>query len=140
MGIVADTSVFILCERQNWKAKDVGVHLARLFSAEQIVIPSVVAAEMVHGIYRAKTPQQLAARKSYVDALLSAYPIVSFEEEPARLAGKIRGEEARLGNTLPLADSFIGAIALDLDYPVLTHNVKDFARIPNVRVIPFVIP
>jgi tRNA(fMet)-specific endonuclease VapC len=123
-----------------WTAKQVGRYLASLFPAEQIFIPSIAAAELVHGIYRAKTQEQFVKRDAYIQLLLASYAIAPFSETSARIAGRIRGEEARIGNTLPLGDSLIAAIALDLDYSLLTNNVKDFARIPGMRVIPFALP
>jgi tRNA(fMet)-specific endonuclease VapC len=140
MGVVVDTCVFTLCERQRWTAIQVGLYLDRLFPAEQIVIPSVVAAELVHGIYRAKTPEQQAKRDGYIKALLASYPVAPFAENAAWLAGRLRGEQAQAGNTLPLADSFIAATALDLNYSVLTHNIKDFVRISGLHAIPFTLP
>ncbi len=95
---------------------------------------------MVDGIYRAKTDIQFRERESFVELLLTSYPVVAFTEETARISGRIRGEQAKLGNTLPLGDSMIAAIALEWDYAVLTHNIKDFTRIPNLRVIPFTLP
>jgi len=140
MGVVADTSVFTVCERQRWTAEQVGHYLVALLPTEQIVIPSVVAAELVHGIYRAKTQEQFAKRDAYIRILLASYAIAPFTESAAWVAGRIRGEQAQIGNALPLADSFIASIALDLSYSILTHNVKDFTRIPGIRVIPFTLP
>jgi tRNA(fMet)-specific endonuclease VapC len=120
--------------------KQVVRYLAELFPTEQIVISSVGAAELVHGIYRAKTREQYLKRDAYVQILLASYAIAPFEENAAWLAGKIRGEQAQIGNTLPLGDSLIAATAMDLNYSVLTHNVKDFVRIPGLRVIPFALP
>jgi tRNA(fMet)-specific endonuclease VapC len=140
MGVVVDTSVFTICERQRWTAIQVGSHIDGLFPAEQIAIPSVVAAALVHGIYRAKTPEQQAKRDRYIKTILVSYTVIPFTENAAWLAGRLRGEQAQIGNTLPIADCFIAATAPDLNYPVLTHNVKDFIRIPGLRVIPFAIP
>jgi len=95
---------------------------------------------MIDGIYRSKTPSEFHDRDKYVQILLASYPIAPFTEKTAWVAGKLRGEQAQIGNTLPLADSLIAAIALELGYAVLTHNVKDFTRIPNLRVIPFTLP
>jgi tRNA(fMet)-specific endonuclease VapC len=115
-------------------------HIADLFHTEPIIIPSIVAAELVHGIYRAQTPKQFVDRERYIEDLLAAYNIASFSGATAWLAGRLRGEQAQLGNTLPLADSFIAATAVELDCDVLTHNVKDFIRIPGLKVIPFSLP
>jgi tRNA(fMet)-specific endonuclease VapC len=139
MGIVEDTSVFTICERQRWAAEQVGQYISELFRSEQIIIPAIVAAELVHGIYRAKTSEQFSKRESYIQSLLASYTIAPFTEETAWLAGRMRGEQAQLGNTLPLADSLIASAALELSCAVLTNNLKDFTRIPNLRVIPFLV-
>jgi tRNA(fMet)-specific endonuclease VapC len=140
MGIVADTTVFTSCERKRWTSTKVGIYLAHLFADQIVVIPAVAAAEMVHGIYRTKTSDQLTKREGFVRAILDSYTIATFTEQTAWIAGKIRGEQAKLGNTLPLADSLIAAAALELNYAVLTLNIKDFARIPGLQVIPFNLP
>src|ERR1700744_4364392 len=85
MGVVVDTSVFTLCERQHWTAIRVGLYIDSLFPAEQIAIPSVVAAELVHGIYRAKTPEQQAKRDAYIKTLLTSYTVAPFAENAACL-------------------------------------------------------
>lgn len=140
MGIVVDTSVFTICERQRWTAAQVGLHTLNLFPDEQIAISSIVAAELVHGIYRTQTPEQRLKRSTYIRALLVSYPVVPFTENTAWISGRIRGQQAQTGNTLPLGDSFIAAAAIDLNYSVLTHNIKDFIRIPGLHVIPFTLP
>ena len=140
MGIVADTSVFTLCERRRWTAKQVAQHLNDLFSNEQIVIPSIVAAELVHGIYRAKTQAQSTQRRAYVEPVLSSYLSAAFTEDVAWIAGRVRAEQTAMGNMLPIAGSFIAATALALNFSILTHNLKDFTRIPGLQVIPFVLP
>jgi predicted nucleic acid-binding protein len=58
----------------------------------------------------------------------------------ALIAGRIRGEQGSAGNTLPTADSFIAATALELHCAVITLNVKDFIRIPDLQVIAFLRP
>jgi predicted nucleic acid-binding protein len=38
---------------------------------------------------------------------------------------------------IPLSDLLIGATALSLGYKVLTANIRDFHRIPNLSVTQF---
>jgi tRNA(fMet)-specific endonuclease VapC len=140
MGIAVDTSVFTICERNRWTANQVATHIAGLYPNDAVIIPSIAAAEMVHGIHQARTTVQRHQRESFVELLLAAYPVVPFTASTARIAGRIRGEQAQLGNTLPLGDSLIAAIAIELDHAVLTHNVKDFVRVPGLRVLPFALP
>lgn len=140
MGVVADTSVFTVCERRRWNALQVAAHLAHLLPNEQVFISSIAAAELLHGVYRSTSEPLFAHRNAYIGALLSAYTVVPFTEDSARIAGKLRGEQVKAGNTLPLGDSLIAATALELGCALLTHNVGDFARIPGLRVIPFAFP
>jgi predicted nucleic acid-binding protein len=128
MGIAVDTNVFTICERKRWTGIQIATHIADLYPNEGVVIPCIAAAEMIHGIYRATTPAERNRRESFVELLLSAYPVVPFTVTTARIAGRIRGEQAQLGNTLPLGDSLIAAMAIELDYAILTHNVKDFVE------------
>lgn len=137
MGIVADTSVFTVAERRGWSADRLVAHLGQSFPGEAFIISTVSAAEMVHGIFRARLPEQSSQRRLYVSNLLSVYAVRPFGEATAWIAGRLRGEQAAMGNTLPLADSLIAATALKLGYGVLTHNVKDFERVPGIRVLAF---
>lgn len=76
-------------------------------------------------------------RSRFVNDILSILPIIPFTTETAWIAGRIRGEQAAIGNTLPIADSFIAATALQLNYSLITNNAKDFIRIPGLKVLPF---
>jgi predicted nucleic acid-binding protein len=44
-------------------------------------------------------------------------------------------EQAAQGINLPLADLIIGATAVELGYAVATGNLRDFKRIPGLRVV-----
>jgi tRNA(fMet)-specific endonuclease VapC len=92
---------------------------------------------LVEGIYRAQTPQESDLRRAFVSDIFLAWPPINFTQETAWLAGRIRGEQGRLGNTLPSADSLIAATALEFDHAIITLNIRDFDRIPGLRVIAF---
>lgn len=51
------------------------------------------------------------------------------------IAGRIDGEQRSRGITIPSMDLLIGATALEISYSVLTANVRDFQRIPGLRVV-----
>jgi tRNA(fMet)-specific endonuclease VapC len=137
MDGVIDTSVFIYAERRNWTAQRTLIELERKLPNDSAFLSPIVLAELVHGIYRARTDQQAQTRTTFVEDIRKALSVLSFAETTAWIAGRIRGEQARLGNTLPLADALIAASALEAGYAVVTLNSKDFTRIPNLRVIPF---
>jgi predicted nucleic acid-binding protein len=139
MGAVVDTSVFVAHERRGLPGSALRAALQQIVPQDRLVFSSISLAELVHGIYRAATVEQHAKRRAFVKEVSEAFPIIPFTTQTAWMAGRIRGEQAKLGNTLPLADSFIAATALRLDYAVLTSNLSDFVRVPDLRVIPFVL-
>ena len=51
-------------------------------------------------------------------------------------AGRIDGENHAKGISIPLSDLLIGVTALELDYAVVTHNIRHFRLIPNLPVRP----
>ena len=57
--------------------------------------------------------------------------------EIAHLTGRLGGEQAALGETIPSVDLMIGATALFLGDAMLTANVRHFRMIPGLHVIEF---
>jgi predicted nucleic acid-binding protein len=139
MGRVVDTSVFAACERKGWNAVQTLEHLSQV-AGGPLIVSSIVAAELIEGIFRAQTTQQADTRRSFLLDLFRALPPLPFSQETAWIAGQIRGEQGKIGRTLPLADSLIAATALELDCAVVTHNLRDFQSIPGLRIIAFAKP
>jgi tRNA(fMet)-specific endonuclease VapC len=136
MGGVVDTSVFAACERKGWNAKQTIAHVLQVVP-QPVLLSSVIAAELIEGIYRARTPQESDLRRAFVSDIFQAWPPIPFTQETAWIAGRIRGEQSLLGNTLPAADSLIAATALEFNNAIVTLNIRDFERIPGLRVIAF---
>jgi hypothetical protein len=55
-------------------------------------------AELVHGIYRAKTPEASQRRREYIEELVNLVPLHPVTLQTAYLVGQIEGEEAAKGN------------------------------------------
>ena len=51
------------------------------------------------------------------------------------LDGRIQGEDAAQGNSLPLNDLMIGVAAIEQGYGVLTENQRHFRKVPGLRVL-----
>jgi predicted nucleic acid-binding protein len=58
-------------------------------------------------------------------------------EFTAEFVARIGGEQAAKGINLPLGDLIIGACALELGYAIGTGNLRDFRRIPGLKIIRF---
>jgi len=90
--------------------------------------------ELVHGVYRASTPEVRLRRESFLNELLADLTVYPFTKETALLAGKLDAEQRSRGVIVPFADLLIGATALLLSYSVLTVNDRHFGRIPGLSI------
>jgi predicted nucleic acid-binding protein len=96
---------------------------AQLFErGDQPVATELVTCEVRSGLRDADVP--------VLERLLRPMEFVQPGIETAMLAGRWRSDLRRSGRTLSLADALIAAAAFDLNAPVLTRNVRDFALTP----------
>ena len=135
MGIILDTSVLITSERINQGPSQILESIQSTAGDVAVGISVVTVAEMVHGAYRAQTESQKQRRLAFVGQLTGAVPVHPMTIEIAYLAGRIQAEEMAKGIQLSFEDLVIGSTALSLGYAVLTHNLRDFQRLPGLTVL-----
>ena len=126
LGLVLDSSTAIAAERSKQPIADFDLSLS-----------PVTVAELVHGIFRARTPAAAQSRRFFVEELVSLVPVHPITKQSGWLVGQIEGEEAAKGNVLPFSDLMIAATALEQGYAVLTRNLRHFRKIPNLTVVLF---
>lgn len=90
----------------------------------------VVAAELRFGAMKSGS-RALATR---VDLILSALEVVPLEPPADEHYGEIRQYLARQGTPIGANDLLIAAHARSLDLSLVTANVREFARVPGLRV------
>lgn len=95
----------------------------------------VTVAELVHGAYRAKTPEQQRGRLAFIERLCQDVPVHPVTLDIARLAGRIEGQQEAKGIRVSFEDLLIGTTALHLSYSVATFNVRHFQQIPDLSVV-----
>jgi tRNA(fMet)-specific endonuclease VapC len=134
LGLVLDSSVLIAAERRNLRPDQAIESVQKVVGEIAIVLSAVTVAEIGHGIYRANTPELRDRRRAFLDELKATVPIHPITEATAEIVARLGGEQAAKGIILPLADLLIGACALELGYAVGTNNLRDFGRIPGLRV------
>jgi predicted nucleic acid-binding protein len=135
LGLVLDSSVLVAAERAKLTTPGVIKNIQASVGDIPIVICALTVAELAHGIYRANSPQRSQERRQFLDELKAQVPVRPVTEATAEIIARIGGEEAAKGINLPLGDLIIGACALELGYGVGTNNVRDFNRIPGLRVL-----
>jgi predicted nucleic acid-binding protein len=101
-----------------------------------IVLASVVIAEIAYGIERVR-PDQRAARleQSWREIRAKfAGRIFPFDEEAAIIYGGVMGSSERRGRKMATPDGMIAAIALRHQAPLATRNMSHF-DVPGLRLI-----
>jgi len=134
VGLILDTSVIVRAERRGHSVADILSQILAKHGETEIGISVVTIAELMHGVQRSKLEAQRQRSQTFVEdvlAAITAYPVTA---EIAQRVGVISGQQAERGVTLPFEDLLIGATALQLGFELLTHNVRDFERIPDLVV------
>jgi len=105
--------------------------LEGLDDREVLGVSVFVVAELRLGAELArKADREHAEVDEILSGLLVAYPNDAFASRYAHEAAAIK----RSGGSVSTMDLLIGTAALLDDAPIVTKNVKDFSRIPGLRV------
>ena len=135
MGLILDSSVVIAAERRGDTVEQLIEQIVNATGDQEAALSAIGLTELIHGIYRAHTPEVRLRRESFISELLADLTVYPFSKETALLAGKLDGEQQSRGTVIPFGDLLIGATALSLGYSVLTANLRDFQRIPGLKVV-----
>lgn len=91
-------------------------------------IPSIVVHELYYGAYKSKRSFENLARV----AALQFEPI-AFDAEDAQHAGDIRAQLATAGTPIGPDDALIAGQARSRQLVLVTHNVREFERVPGLQ-------
>ena len=130
MGLLIDASIFIAQERGQIQIDPKTIGRA----SELLLVSVITASELLHGVHRAQTPLQSKRRSAFVEAVLDRFPILEVDLKAVRVHARLWAGLSRKAVTIGAHDLWIGAQALAVGYGVLTFNVRDFGRIPNLEV------
>lgn len=89
-----------------------------------------VAAELRYGAIQAKS-EKLGQR---IDRVLSQLAVLPFEQPADRSYADLRNHLMMVGYPIGPTDMFIAAHALSLDLTLVTDNVREFSRVPGLKV------
>ena len=100
-----------------------------LCQAEQIVLCSVVKAELLYGAMKS---QNLTGSLSKVENFYAPFQSLLFDDKAAEVYGKIRSELSAIGKPIGANDFMIAAIALANNVTLVTHNTREFSRVKDL--------
>jgi tRNA(fMet)-specific endonuclease VapC len=102
---------------------------ARRERPSDIAISAVVAHELFYGAFKSA---RAAENVGVVDAL--QFEVIALDKEDARQAGQLRAALALEGTPIGPYDVLIAGQALAREMTLVTHNTKEFGRVPGLRV------
>ena len=135
LGVVLDATIVITAERRSLPIPALMEAIQNAVGKVEVSLSPITVAELVHGIYRAKTPEASERRRKYIQELVDLVPVHDVTLQTAYLVGQIEGQEASKGNVLPFNDLLIAAAAIEQGYAILTENVRHFERVPGLQVM-----
>jgi len=96
----------------------------------EVSVSSIVLGEIVYGVENNPAAQSSGRTLAAVN-LLNVAP---FDAAAAMAYGRIRAELRRAGTPIGANDMLIAAHAVALDATLVTDNVKEFSRVPGLKL------
>lgn len=115
-----------------WLKNDKAI-VQRIIAAgeNQICLCAPVKAELWYGACKSR---RIAENQASLARLFSDFPSLPFDDKAALQAGDIRAHLAGNGTPIGPYDLQIAAIAFAHGLTVVTHNTREFARVPGLML------
>lgn len=98
---------------------------------QEIVLCSVVKAELFYGARKSNNPQRsLAKQQQFVNHFVS----LPFDDKSAEEYSQIRADLEKIGTPIGPNDLLIAAIAVANDITLVTHNTREFSRVKGLEI------
>lgn len=103
----------------------------------RLAIPTIVLGELYAGAYRHSNSHRLL---SLIEQLQREVAVIDFDAPCALMFGRLRGESLQTGRLTSTVDLMIASAALVHDLTLVTHNVRDFENVLDLRVVDWLAP
>ncbi len=103
----------------------------RGFARGELKVSSVTVFELEYGAQRSN---RRASVIRVINAFLTYVEVLSFNEDGAREAGRVRAELAASGEMIGAYDLLIAGHARSLDATLVTNNVAEFSRVRGLSL------
>lgn len=100
-------------------------------SVSDLSICAINIAEIEYGIAKSSRPEGL---RLFLSNIQARYTLQPMSVEAACQAGQLRAVLERQGQPIGAYDLLIAGVALANKLTVVTRNVREFARVPNLKV------
>ncbi len=128
MKYMLDTNICIYIIKQNPQAV---IKKFKLFNVGDICISSMTFAELMYGVEKSTHQKK---NKAALEEFILPLDIMPFDDRAACNYGEIRTHLEKSGNVIGPLDLIIAAHARCLNAVLVTNNVKEFSRVPKLKV------
>ena len=98
---------------------------------QQMCISSVTYGELIYGAERSAQPERNLAD---IENLVARLTVEPFETHAAEHFGQLRAELYRIGQSIGPYDTMIAGHARAKGLILVTNNLKEFERVPGLRL------
>jgi tRNA(fMet)-specific endonuclease VapC len=128
LRFLLDTNIIVYTLKNRFESIRIKIENAGI---DNVCVSSLTVAEMEFGAAKSQNPDSARAR---LYEFLTPFEVLSFDAKAAEFYGRIRATMEKTGNIIGPMDLLIASIAVANDCCVVTHNTKEFVRVPNLKV------
>ena len=103
----------------------------RQFQISQVSISSITLSELEYGVIKSSKPEQ---NHLALAQFLAPIEILPYDNGAAQHYGELRLYSEKHGTPIGSLDMLIAAHALSTGCILITNNVKEFERVPNLKI------
>jgi tRNA(fMet)-specific endonuclease VapC len=123
-----DTNIVIYCIKEKPKTVLLKLNKKR---HEDIFISSITIAELEYGVENSKFPDK---NRIALLEFLSIFTVLPFDDNDAQIYGKIKFDLKKKGQIIGPMDLLIASQAKSKGMVLVTNNIKEFQRIPDLEI------
>jgi tRNA(fMet)-specific endonuclease VapC len=97
----------------------------------QIGVSTITLSELSYGVSKSSKPEQ---NQMALAQFLAPLEILPYGDDAAQYYGDLRTHLEKQGTPVGSLDMLIAAHALSIACTLITNNVKEFVRIPNLKI------
>ena len=129
MRYMLDTNICIYIIKN--KPKKVIIELKR-HKPSEICVSAITYAELTYGVEKSMAVEK---NRLALALLFSNIEVLNFDIKAAIHYGKIRAYLEKQGTPIGPLDMMIVAHAMSLGYTVVTNNIGEFERVPDIKLV-----
>ncbi len=120
----------------NDRNSTVARRLAQLYPS-RVFVCQIVKAELYYGAYKSSRREQ---NLDLLHRFFKQFASLPFDDQAVEIYGDIRNELAKRGTPIGPNDLIIAAIAVAHKAILVTHNTREFDRVPGLHVEDWALP